>query len=232
MITLKLAELVFDTTIYPRHNVDLFHVNEIRRAIKAKTEMPPIVAERRTHRVVDGFHRGKAYIAEYGLSHEVEAVEKTYRNEKELFLDAIRYNASHGKNFDTHDKTHCIILAQQFGIDDGDLAGVLHVDPDYIGELRVDRTARVGKLSADVVGKDGSARLTVPLKRTVKDFAGRVLTRRQEEANKKLSGMNQVFYANQLIELLESKMLTLDNDKLIDRLRHLHELLGGVLAVA
>jgi hypothetical protein len=85
-----------------------------------------------------------------------------------------------------------------------------------IGELTTGRTAKAGGL-------------TVPIKQTIRRFAGRSLTPRQQEANAKLSGMNQVFYANQLIELLEAKLLNTDDDQLMERLKKLHELLDGVL---
>lgn len=48
-------------------------------------------------------------------------------------------------------------------------------------------------------------------------------------AKPQVSGMNQSFYANQLIELLESKMLAINDERLMERLRHLHTLLDDVL---
>lgn len=98
------------------------------------------------------------------------------------------------------------------------LAGALHMPAEKLGALRNERTATAGGF-------------TVPLKRTIsQQFAGRKLTKRQAEANERLSGMNQQFYANQLIELLESKMLDTEDEHLIERLRVLHGLLDEVLA--
>jgi Trp operon repressor len=41
--------------------------------------------------------------------------------------------------------------------------------------------------------------------------------------------MNQAFYANQLVELIESNMLDTEDEMLMERLQILHDLLGGVL---
>lgn len=52
--------------------------------------------EKKSKRIVDGFHRHRVYSRLYGVDHEVEVVEKTYKNDAALFLDAARYNSAHG----------------------------------------------------------------------------------------------------------------------------------------
>ncbi len=225
MTKIKLAELVFDMTIYPRHDVDAHHVNDIARAIEAGCEMPPIIVEKKTRRIIDGFHRGKAMMKMHEPEHEIEVIEKTYRSERDLFLDAIRYNSSHGKNFDSHDRAHCTIMASHMGIDDKELASVLHVDEEYIGKLRVDRTAFTGKLTASAEHPGDKQRLQVPIKRTIKHMAGKVLSKGQCDANDRLSGMNQSFYVNQVITLIENKLLDESDEGLFERLKILHGLL-------
>src|SRR6185369_1713366 len=115
---------------------------------------------------------------------------KQYRNEREIFLDAMRYNASHGAKLDSCDRTHCLLVAERLKIPAEDVAGALHIAVDKLAALRVDRTARSGSL-------------TIPLKRTIQWKAGAALTKEQVSANTRLSGMNQQFYANQLITLME-----------------------------
>jgi len=85
-----------------------------------------------------------------------------------------------------------------------------------VESLVVDRAARCGKL-------------TVPLKQTIRHMRGRNLTKEQSAANDKLSGMNQSFYVNQLITLIESKLLDSEDEQLFERLKHLHGLLEELL---
>lgn len=65
----------------------------------------------------------------------------------------------------------------------------------------------------------------MPLKNTVRHLAGKVLTTKQVDGNVKAGGMNQLFYVNQIVNLLENDLLDFSNMKLIDRLQYLKELL-------
>lgn len=216
MRKMKAAELVLDFDLYPRNNVDSHNVKSLSDALVAGMELPPVIIDRKSKRVIDGFHRVKANIRVYGDDCEIEVVEKSYKDDGDMFLDAMRYNASHGAKLDQCDRTRCTIIAERLSIPLDAVAGALHMPVEKLGELKVDRTATAGGLS-------------IALKRTIRGFAGRKLTKRQVIANERLSGMNQSFYANQLIELVESGMLDVDDENLMDRLRHLHGLLDGVL---
>lgn len=219
MKKVKAAELVFDFDLYPRNNVDTKNISNIAMARAAGVELPPVIIDKKSRRIIDGFHRVKERLRTDGSDAEIWVEEKTYRSEADMFLDAVRYNASHGAKLDSHDKTHCALIAERLRIPPEAVAGALNMPVDDLATLRNTRTAT------------GAGNLEVPLKRTISEqFSGKKLTKRQEEANRKLSGMNQVFYANQLIELLESNMLDTSDEGLLERLRHLNELLDSVLA--
>lgn len=220
MKNIKAAEIVLDFDLYPRNNVDAHNVKGIVDALAAGIEMPPVIIDKKSKRCVDGFHRVRAQLRLYGDDADITVIEKPYKNEAEMFLDAMRYNAAHGARLDPCDRTHCVIVAERLRIPLDAVAGALCMPIEKLGALRDDRTAK------------GAGGLSIPLKNTVRSFAGRKLTKRQVEANEKLSGMNQQFYANQLIELIESNMLDYDDEKLMERLIQLRELLEGVVARA
>ena len=84
---------------------------------------------------------------------------------------------------------------------------------------------------------DSRARLTgtsndVPLKHTIRHMAGKKLTKKQAVANKRLGGMNQMFYVNQVITLIDSDLLDTDNVELMKRIETLAQLLQQLAAVA
>lgn len=214
--THKLSELVFDFDIYPRADLSAQHVGYIAEAMQAGAKMPPLVIDKKSKRIADGFHRGRGYRKVYGDDYEVECIEKDYKNDAEMFLDSCRYNSEHGATLDRHDRVHCAHLAKRLSVDWGDLAGVLHMDSDRLKTLTISRTAKGNGIE-------------IPLKRTVAHMAGRKLNKRQREANKKLSGMNQQFYVNQLIELIESKMLDTADKSLMKRLAVLQVKLSEVV---
>lgn len=216
MKRMRCVELVLDFDFYPRMQVDSQHVYYMVRAKKAGAEFPAVRINKKTKQVVDGFHRVRSEMKIDGDKATVMVAEKDYRNDQAMLLDAIKCNASHGRNLTTYDRAHCAILASKLEIDDALVAGVLHVDPSYIGELLVDRSAKSLRGPA------------IPLKRTIRHMSGRKLTKVQQEANCKLGGMNQAFYVNQLITLIECDLLDSDNEVLFQRLGHLHDLLEGV----
>lgn len=217
MRKMKVAELVFDFNLYPRQQIDSQHVTYLAEAVDSGASMPPLVIEKSSKRIVDGFHRAKAYLRLFGTDAECEVVEKTYRNDKELFLDAMRFNAAHGRTLTRYDRVHCILLAEKLGIDANAVAGTLNLRADRLAELRTDRTAVVGNV-------------TVALKRTIQHMAGKKLTKQQQECNTKLSGMNQLFYVNQLVSLLESNLIDKEDEELMEGLRKLGELIDQHLS--
>lgn len=212
----QLSELILDFDLYPRGGVDPAHVTQIAEALVAGASVPPIIIDKISKRIVDGFHRWKAFWRLFGEKYEVECVEKSYKNEGEMFLDAMRYNASHGRVLTPHDKAHCLLLGDRLNISADLVAESLNLTPERLGKLRSDR-----------IGKFGSQ--DIALKQTIRHMAGKKLNKKQAGVNEKLSGMNAVFYVNQLIMLLDSELIDQSNEKLVSKLFELSDLLDGHL---
>jgi hypothetical protein len=196
----------------------------MRLAHEAGAEFPPIVIDKRSRRITDGFHRFRMY--KMLEVEKVEVVEKAYKNEQAMFLDAIRLNAHHGKNLSPFDRTRCVIRAEALEIELDEVASALSLTTEQAGKLRAER---VGRLRPSRSAKDGASR-EVPLKRMIGHMAGRTLTKGQSEVNDKLPGISQVGCVNTLVRLIESDMIDKENERLIEALRKLHGLLDGVLA--
>lgn len=209
-----LSELVLDFEIYPRGSVDSHHVGEIAEAIRAGSVMPPLVIEKKSKRLVDGFHRFKALMRLNEETWEVDCIEKAYANEAALFLDSMRYNAAHGRALTQHDKVHCLILADK-----------LQISPEQVAEALRITTDRIGQLMTNRIGTSGGR--PIALKQTIRHMRGKALTPEQVTANDKLSGMNALFYVNQLLTLIENDLIDQTNEELMQGLDKLRDLLGG-----
>ena len=222
MIQVKAGEVVLDYTLYPRNQVDAQHVGEIREAIRAGVQLPPMKIDRKSKRVIDGFHRVVAYHKEHGPEYSIDAIDYPYRNEKAMFLDAMRLNANHGRNLTSFDRAHCILLARGFGLADKETAKALSITVNRVESVIVNKTALKGN------GKDTTRKQpdSMAIKRTIGHKAGQTLTQPQQEANKKLGGMNQLFYVNQIIILFESDLLDRENEDLRKGLKKLGKLIG------
>jgi ParB-like chromosome segregation protein Spo0J len=211
----KCGELVADYDFYPRSKVDSTSVQQIADAMEAGFEMPPIVIDKKSKKIVDGVHRVRATMRTKGQDAEVEAIARSYANDGEMLLDAIRLNASHGNRLSPWDRTRCLLLAKEMSIAMGDLATALNTDINNLQTMM------------ESLGTYRSK--PIPIKKTIRHMEGKKFTKAQREANEKLGGLNQTHYANQLILLIEADLLDTENPNLMERLHRLYELLGGVL---
>ncbi len=216
MRTIKAAEIVIDYTLYPRNSVDEHNVRCIMDAIRTGERLPPVLIDKKSKRVVDGVHRIKAHLR-LDEDAKIEVAEKDFKNDAAIFLEAMRLNADHGAKLDSCDRTHCLVVAERLKINIDAVAGALHMPKEKLGNLRNRRIAKTAK------------GLAVPLKRTLQHMAGRRLTKQQIAANERSSGMNQAFYVNQLVDLIEAELLDQEDEKLLEALRHLHGLLDTLL---
>ncbi len=219
MRNMKAVELILDFDLYPRNNLDAFNIRAIVDALELGIKLPPVVIDRKSKRVVDGFHRVRAFLKFGGDEVEISVIEKVYKNDAAMFLDAMKYNASHGAKLDQADRVHCIIVAERLKISPEAMAGALHIAIDKLGNLAVDRIATCGSLR-------------IPLTRTNRHMAGRRLSKKQRAANERSSGMNQQFYVNQIIDLIEADLLNRDDSKLMERLLVLRKLLDKALVAS
>jgi hypothetical protein len=223
MRQIKLSEIVLDFSLYPRAEVNKQHISYMLEAHTAGTKFPPIVIDKKSKRAIDGFHRHGMYKRALGDEATVEVVEKSYRSEREMFLDAMRMNAAHGRALSTFDRTRCIVLAQQLKMTHAEVASALQITVEKVGELGV---MRVGELRS---AKRNGPHTSIPIKRTIRHMSGKRLTQAQSDTNDKLGGMEQLFYVNQLTMLIENKLLDVENEGLMKGVVKLHKLLDSVV---
>jgi len=210
----QVNSLILDFDLYPRSSVDTTAIGYMVETLETGGELPPIVVDRKTRKVVDGAHRCRAHLRFHGAEAKIEVIWGTFKNDAEMFLESARLNACHGVKLNRHDRVHCAIRGKQLGISQKKLAEALRMTPKRFRELVEERTATLRGTSKEI-----------PLKNTIKHKGGETLTKRQEQANKKLGGSHQLFFVNQLIELLEADLIDTENVKLLERLEQLWGLL-------
>lgn len=216
MKQVSLASLVLDFKLYPRHEVTSHVVTEMCEAHNAGIEFPPLVVDKKSRRVIDGFKRHRMY--ERLKLDKAPIVEKTYKSEAAMFLDAVRYNSQHGQALDAFDRAHCVILAANLGIDDKAIAGALCVTVERVNGLRTNKSAKVGTLS-------------VALKSPLRHMAGKKLTKKQAETNEKMGGMGAAWLMRQLTMLIEAELLDPEDEKMREEAKKLATLLAKWLNV-
>ena len=217
MRKVKLSEITLDYKVYPRKEIRVPHVANLKDAIEAGEELPPIVIEKGTGRIVDGFHRFEAYKALLKPSAMIPVVEKRYKNDAELFLDSIRLNSEHGLALDRWAKAKCAQKCRDLGLDDKAIAKALRMSVDRIQAMLEKRTAR---------SRNGK----VVLKGSLQFLRGKKLTERQVKANEKVGGFAAGYYVKQVLTFLRGDVIDRENENLMELLQELYEELGSFLA--
>ena len=215
-----LAELVEDTDLYPRHCVDGMHVSYLENAILSGAQLPRIVADKSSKRIVDGWHRRRAYQRVLGEAGEIEVEFIDYKDEAAMVFDAVRLNASHGRRLERIDQTRCVIMLRSRNYSDADIKVALNTTDDGIRRLTVRMATTASGSSSAVPGTN-----RIALKVSAKHLVNRELTPDQERAHKMFPGTSFLLTSRQLIAALQNDMLNFDDERLVVSLHELRCLL-------
>jgi ParB-like nuclease domain len=191
------ASLEFDRDLYPRIDVSEYHVSEIVRAMDGGHSLPPVIADRKTRKLVDGTHRWHAAIRKE--VQEIAVEWRDYADEAEMFKDACLLNSAHGLNFTSRDRLKVIEIGQKFGLKDVDFSLLLRTSTSYVQAIM----PRI----ANVPGNGGRIE-RVPLKASVRHLSGQTITPEQADAIKgNAPGTSYLLVARQLISAVEHDLL-------------------------
>lgn len=133
--TIRASELVEDFDLYPRHSVDSSHVTRLAEALRTGVALPPVIYERRTKRIVDGFHRVRAYRKVHGPAADVPAEGRTYASEADLLREAVALNSAHGRRLDKQDLSRAALLLEKQGCSLDEIGVILHLTPGRVHEI-------------------------------------------------------------------------------------------------
>src|SRR4029077_5092037 len=191
MSRLALADIVIDESIYPRSGVSDYNVNRMILALKAGSQLPPILVQSKTNRLVDGGHRYEAYQRQ-GLK-SIDATKKSYANEADVYADAVKQNTGHGEPLDQFSIRAAIIRLTQYGHERGGISDIVRLPVEQIEKL--ERGFAQTQSGEPVALKGGLSHLK-----------GHTLDDEQMKVNKHYSGGKAIFYVRQLSELLQNYM--------------------------
>lgn len=211
----SLDKLTFDAEFYPRTQTNSVVINQYAEAIQNGALMPPIRVEAGSYRIIDGVHRWEA-LKRLGIEEALVQVEAT-DGDADFYERAVTANIAHGRALSPFEKERAALRFEELGMERVAIAGILQLSVDRIGEIKRN-CARL---------PDGSAE---PLKRTIHHMAGLTLTPQQIQANNRLGGMQQLFYVNQIITLIDAGLIDTGNPNLMFKLEELYEKLGAVVA--
>jgi len=216
--TRLIADLIEDPDLYPRHAVDAAHVSRLVAAIESGADLPPVVIDADTNRIVDGWHRARAHRRAYGDDAAITVEARHYSSEADVIADAVAANAGHGRPFDSQDRTRAALMLQRAGFDNEQVARTLNIT--------VHRVEQATKKVAVVRKKPEPAKpIAWP-----QDGKVRKLNARQAEVMRSSSGWRPSQTMRQLARELEVGLVDLDDPNNIDALRELYARCSEALA--
>lgn len=214
MTTVRLASLVEDLDMYPRTQVSSVHVTTLISAIEAGCELPPLIVDRKSKRIVDGFHRRRAYLKVLGSDASVEAELRTYKSDAELFAAAVEANTAHGLPLQEIEKRRVVFRLDDLGVGSDRIASALRTSPDKIDKIRLK--------VATVTEGGGSIRLE-PLKRPLFHKQGSEMTEAQAKAHRSAPGTSYALTIRQLRDAVRFDLLDRTDGRIIEALQALSE---------
>jgi hypothetical protein len=215
--SIPLDWLVEDWTLYPRHQLDGSNVRDLTHALEASDELPRIIVENGTGRIIDGFHRRRAYLRYYDndVTRKVPVILKDYADDGEAFADAVRYNRSHGRKLNSNDVISSVHRLRDYGVDDNGIALILKVPESYVEEIAI----RIAL---------SETQEPVPLKAGDRHLQGQTLDHDQIEALTHRQGVPYGRLARQLIDAAKNNLLP-DDSSFWAVLQELHQVIGEAL---
>lgn len=120
-------ELVFDSSLYPRHGINDVNIQALVDALDFGVKLPPVIVWRETNAIIDGWHRVTAIKKRHSADMLVEVEWRDYKDRAEAFADAVRLNASHGLRIGPRDYESLHRRARELGVAQDQLAKLLKV---------------------------------------------------------------------------------------------------------
>lgn len=139
MQTHQANSLIIDKDVYPRREVDGDHVFNLVEALRTGATFPPPIVCKVSKRIVDGAHRVTAIQRFNGSDTDIDCIEKTYKSDADLFLDAVKYNAANGRHLSRDDRERIAEIGDKLEVDESMLAKSLQISESVLGGLRAAR---------------------------------------------------------------------------------------------
>lgn len=202
---LKIEELEFDKNIYPRIETNWLTVHQYAEAMKAGAIFPPAIVGiyKGKKYLIDGWHRVLA--CKRNNEEYVKAIVKHYKSEKEMFFDAVKANATHGRPLSVQEKARIIDKLIEYGFKRQEISEVLRIPISKIErfQIRVIRHTISGE----------KIYLKAPLAKEASEKILEMPAEIIEEAQELLSVNSQIMLLKQLINLVKNNLLAIENQK-------------------
>lgn len=209
---LKIEQVKLDEETYPRMVVDWVTCARYYNALRSGAIFPPITVAMldKTYYLVDGMHRLKAHRDNKETHIQCEVLKGL--DKKQIFLEAVKRNIGHGRQFSTQEVTKICITLENWEMSQKAISEIVHIPADEITSFVAKRMTRITETMEEI-----------PLKASVKNLAGIPLEKFIDQ--KSLTGNTQLNLIESLITLVRENWIDKDNAIILKKLSRLANLL-------
>jgi hypothetical protein len=203
---IKALELIRDWSLWPRYeanDLDQTNIRKLKMAISAGISLPPIKADKKSLRIIDGFHRQEAFISLFGENTLVDVELVDYKNETDMFLDSVRENSKHGLKLSPKDITHVFLVGRKKKIPLSLLAESVGMSKEDAQDFLERRTATVASTGEKI-----------PLSAGAMNMAGKMLNGAQEKFARTANGVLPIIHVRLLLNALKANCFPLTDTEI------------------
>lgn len=210
----KIEKIKCDEEIYPRLKVGWLTAFMYAQAMRAKSIFPPILLGtfKQELYLVDGWHRVEAHRI-LGEKY-IRAAIKPYESKRDMFIDAVKLNVTHGRPISPHEKVRIIDKLEAFGFQPQEISELVLVPMDKISVF----TSRI------ITNPDGS-------KVYLKSIVAKTGKVESDVYQNILSVRNIGYLLSQLLELLRADLISVEEENNKKLLVEIYSLIGEKLRV-
>lgn len=216
LIAIPIKDVRWDEDIYPRISYNWIKANEYAYAMKAGAKFPPIVVALHKNKYygIDGRHRIEAH--KTNKLEIISAVLVDMSSKKQMFIEAVKLNNTHGFALNFREKAKIIHRLQEFKMGSKEISMLVSMPMDKIEPFMAKR------ITHSTTGE------VIFLKSSMKHMANQIVEEDFEQTQAHLASMPQLRLINYVIALFEDETLDLSNANVKSAVEKLQKIMKGV----
>ena len=247
---MRLGNIIIDTRYQTRMKTDSTVASRYAKAMLEGSIFPPMVIEKGTNKVVDGFTRMEAYMRAFRPDTDVPVTMKTFKNELDRLINGCPDNFKHGTRYDSFTMSNLLCRMGTAGAtkkDVPEISKMIGWNKDRVLEGFGIALIKIGNKTApnskpnskpepSSIGEETIGSYVIvkkelkPLKNGLKHLENTVMLPDTYQAMlDHHTGWNDVSVINQILLRIDNNFLNLGDTNTTEKLKELHTKLSVVV---
>jgi len=214
---LKIADIDERQDLYPRNNYNWQTAYDYQVSMKAGANFPPVVVtiQKGKFMLVDGKHRLEALKKNKETHVEAEILKPM--SDKQIYIEAIKRNITHGRIFSPQEKADICVRLKDLKISTAMIAKIVNIPASKIQGFVADRISFTTQGEAFAV------------KKPLRHLSGKTVKSDTPLVQIPFQGNSQVGIIDELTALIEENLIDFKDKVVIARLKYLKKILNKIV---